>query len=82
MSDRAPAYRDPVLHFDALRLAVWVTTWMAMVGSRNQPREGVRGAQRTYRGGREGCYRGNPATLSCRALIGLLAAAVTWDTKS
>jgi len=26
-------------------------TWMAMVGSRDQPREGARGAQRTYRGG-------------------------------
>ena len=34
---------------------------MAMVGSRDRPREGARGAQRTYRGGPEKGYRGEPA---------------------
>ena len=36
-------------------------TWMAMVSSRDRPREGARGAQRTYRGGPEKGYRGEPA---------------------
>jgi len=44
-------------------------TWMAMVSSRDRPREGARGAQRTYRGGVEGDYRGDPATWGCWALI-------------
>jgi len=56
---------------------VWMITWMAMVSSRDRPREGARGAQRTYRGGAEGDYRGDPATWSYRALIGPLGAAVT-----
>ena len=30
---------------------MWMTTWIAMVSSRDRPREGARGAQRTYRGG-------------------------------
>ena len=34
-------------------------TWMAMVSSWDRPREGARGAQRTYRGGPEKGYRGN-----------------------
>ena len=37
---------------------VWMITWMAMVSSRDRPREGAWGAQRTKRGGAEGAYRG------------------------
>ena len=33
-------------------------TWMAMASSRDRPREGARGAQRTYRGGPEKGRRG------------------------
>ena len=29
---------------------LWMITWMAMVSSRDRPREGARGAQRTHRG--------------------------------
>ena len=41
---------------------MWMITWMAVVNSRDRPREGARGAQRTYRGGPEGAYRGDPAS--------------------
>jgi hypothetical protein len=41
MSDRAPAYRDPVLHFDALRLVAL--------------REGGRSRKPSQQGSREGC---------------------------
>ena len=59
------------------RGGVWMITWMAIVGSRDRPREGARSAQETYRGGPEGAYREDPATWDYRALIGSLAAAVT-----
>jgi hypothetical protein len=36
-------------------------TWMAVVGSRDRPREGARGAQRTYRGVR---------MITCMAMVG------------
>ena len=34
-------------------------TWIAMVGSRDRPREGARGAQGTYRGDPEEGFRGD-----------------------
>ena len=44
--------------------SMWMITWMAMVSSRDRPREGARGAQRTYRGGPEEGCRGDPAFLA------------------
>ena len=38
---------------------MWMITWMAMVSSRDRSREGARGAQRTYKGGGHGAYRGD-----------------------
>ena len=35
-------------------------TWMAMVSTRDRPREGAQGAQITYRGDPEKGYRGGP----------------------
>ena len=49
---------------------LWMIIWMAMVSSRDRPREGARGAQRTYRGGAEGDYRRDPAKWGCWVLIG------------
>ena len=44
-----------------MAVPVWMATWIAMVSSRDRPREGARGAQGTYRGGPEDGYRGDPA---------------------
>ena len=40
---------------------VRMITWADMVSSRDQPLEGARGAQGTYRGGPEEGHRGDPA---------------------
>ena len=54
-----------VLYIRVFRLceAVWMTTWMAMVSSQDRPREGVRSAQRTPRGGYRGCLQGRPGEM-------------------
>ena len=52
---------------------MWMITWVAMVGSRDRPREEALAAQGIYKGwGPEGAYREGLATWGYRALIGLL----------
>ena len=48
-----------IAHRGTRKAPLWMITWVAMLGSRDRPREGARGAQGTYRGDPEEGFRGD-----------------------